>query len=128
MKKKLLIIDDSSPIRFLLEAMFSKEYTVFSAPDGLVAMAWLSKGNMADLIITDLAMPNVDGWELLEYLSESQLYKDIPVVVLSGNTNVHLEEVTSLYQNVHEVMRKPFNPIDLLDRVKAILSVQLVTA
>lgn len=128
MKKKLLIIDDSSPIRFLLEAMFSKEYTVFSAPDGLVAMAWLSKGNMADLIITDLAMPNVDGWELLEYLSESQLYKDIPVVVLSGNTNVHLEEVTSLYQNVHEVMRKPFNPIDLLDRVKAILSAQLVTA
>ncbi len=101
---------------------------MFSAPDGLVAMAWLSKGNMADLIITDLAMPNVDGWELLEYLSESQLYKDIPVVVLSGNTNVHLEEVTSLYQNVHEVMRKPFNPIDLLDRVKAILSAQLVTA
>lgn len=128
MKKKVLIIDDSMPIRILLEAIFKKEYSVVSAPDGLAAMAWLSKGNMADLIVTDLAMPNINGWELLEYLSESHLYKNIPVVVLSGNINDHLETVTDLYHNVHDVIRKPFNPVELLEKVKAILNKQLVVA
>ena len=84
MKKKVLIIDDSKPIRLLLDAILGRHYTVMTAQDGLEAMAWLSKGNAADVIITDLHMPNIDGWELLEHLSGSYLYKDIPVMVLSG--------------------------------------------
>lgn len=126
MKQRLLIIDDSMPIRYLLEAMFRKEYNVVSAQDGLAAMAWLSKGNMADVIITDLVMPNVNGWELLDYLADSHLYKDIPVVVLSGSMNDRTESITELYSNVHEVMRKPFDPVELKEKVEGILSKRLV--
>ncbi|WP_343307697.1 response regulator [Chitinophaga niabensis] len=126
MKQRILIIDDSMPIRYLLEAMFRKEYNVVSAQDGLAAMAWLSKGNMADVIITDLAMPNVNGWELLDYLADSHLYKDIPVVVLSGSMNDRTESITELYSNVHEVMRKPFDPVELMEKVEGIISKRLV--
>lgn len=126
MKQRILIIDDSMPIRYLLEAMFRKEYNVVSAQDGLAAMAWLSKGNMADVIITDLAMPNVNGWELLDYLADSHLYKDIPVVVLSGSMNDRTESITELYSNVHEVMRKPFDPVELMEKVEGIISRKLV--
>lgn len=124
MKKKVLIIDDSAPIRFLLEAMFSKEYAVVSAEDGLAAMSWLSKGNVPDLILTDLHMPNIDGWELLGFLANSQLYREIPVVVVSGANNA--SSINDLkYENIETVVVKPFDPIVLLEKVKMIMNGRL---
>ncbi len=126
MKKKVLIIDDSKPIRILLEAILSRHYAVTSAPDGLDAMAWLSSGNSPDLIITDLRMPNIDGWELLEHLSASYLYKDIPVLVLTGEVaNAEPEEMMARYSNVQVVLHKPFDPVVLMDKVAHMLNGQL---
>jgi CheY-like chemotaxis protein len=71
-------------------------------------------------------MPNVNGWELLDYLADSHLYKDIPVVVLSGSMNDRTESITELYSNVHEVMRKPFDPVELMEKVEGIISKKLV--
>ncbi len=129
MKKKVLVIDDSNPIRLLLEAILSRHYTVTAVPDGLAAMAWLSKGNNADAIVTDLHMPNIDGWELLEHLSNSYLYKEIPVLVLSGEVvNADPSAITTRYSNVQEVMQKPFDPVVLLEKVAHILNGQLTAS
>ncbi|NSL86694.1 response regulator [Chitinophaga solisilvae] len=125
MKKKILIIDDSSPIRFLLEALFSKQHAVIAAQDGLVAMSWLSNGNKPDLIITDLQMPNINGWELLDFLADSYLYKDLPVIVLSGSTDTASTNLTARYSNVQAVMSKPFDPQKLQEQAEAILLGQL---
>ncbi|MBP1650972.1 MAG: two-component system response regulator [Bacteroidetes bacterium] len=46
MKKKILIVDDSAPMRFLLEAMLGNKYKVYAATDGLTATMWLSSGNI----------------------------------------------------------------------------------
>lgn len=124
MKQTVLIIDDNTPIRFLLEAVYKKQFNVVSAPDGLAAMAYLSKGGSPDLIITDLAMPNVNGWELLDFLSDSQLYKDIPVIVLSGSMKDNDTSIGELYTNVHDVMNKPFDPMQLLEKSQRILNKQ----
>jgi CheY-like chemotaxis protein len=126
MKKKVLIIDDSKPIRILLEAILSRHYVVTAVSDGLGAMAWLSGGNTADLIVTDLRMPNIDGWELLEHLSASYLYKDIPVLVLSGEVvNAAPEMLMARYSNVQAVMHKPFDPVVLLEKIARMLNGQL---
>ena len=129
MKKKVLIIDDSKPIRLLLDAILGRHYTVMTAQDGLEAMAWLSKGNAADVIITDLHMPNIDGWELLEHLSGSYLYKDIPVMVLSGEVlNTEPTAIAARFNNVRVVMQKPFDPVVLLEKVAHMLNGQLTVS
>ena len=74
MKKKILIVDDSAPMRFLLEAMLGNKYKVYAATDGLTATMWLSGGNIPDLIITDVQMPNIDGWQLAKNLAGNALY------------------------------------------------------
>jgi two-component system chemotaxis response regulator CheY len=128
MKKKVLIIDDSLPIRFLLEAIFSKNYHVVSAQDGLVAMSWLARGNTPDLIVTDLQMPNIDGHELIQFLSSSNLYRDIPVVVLSASNDADTIATVNQHQNVHAFYCKPFDPVMLSASVTDILNGQLVAA
>ncbi|RPD38151.1 response regulator [Chitinophaga barathri] len=113
MKKTVLIIDDSEPIRFLLETFLSKKHKVVSAKDGYSAMLWLAKGNKPDLIITDIHMPNIDGWELIEHLNSNELYSDVPVIVLSG-TEAPREGAAYKIANF---IRKPFDPVNLMSIV-----------
>lgn len=127
MKKTILIIDDSLPIRYLLEAILGHQYTVVSAQDGLAAMSWLSKGSTPDLIITDLHMPNIDGWELLAHLSASYLYKDIPAIVITGALESVPDDFVGKYNNVHAVIQKPFDPANLLQQVGEIINGELAT-
>jgi len=116
MKKKILAIDDSKAIRFLLQTVLSKDYTVVTAPDGCTAMYWLSKRNIPDLIITDPQLPDMRDWEMIEELSSSVLYKHIPVMVVSSLdksiTRIKCEEF-----GVAEYFLKPFNPVHLLEKV-----------
>jgi two-component system chemotaxis response regulator CheY len=113
-KKTILVVDDSAPMRILLEAMLGHKYKVFAATDGLVATMWLSNGNMPDMIITDIQMPNIDGWQLTKNLSGNALYSDIPIIVLTG---MDLNNNTPKYPNVARVMNKPFDPVRLIEIV-----------
>jgi len=113
-KKTILVVDDSAPMRILLEAMLGHKYKVFAATDGLVATMWLSNGNMPDMIITDIQMPNIDGWQLAKNLSGNALYSEIPIIVLTG---MDLNGNVPLYPNVARVMSKPFDPVRLIEIV-----------
>lgn len=113
-KKTILVVDDSAPMRILLEAMLGHKYKVFAATDGLVATMWLSKGNMPDMIITDIQMPNIDGWQLAKNLSGNVLYSEIPIIVLTG---MDLNGNVPLYPNVARIMSKPFDPVRLIEIV-----------
>ncbi|RBL88009.1 response regulator [Chitinophaga flava] len=114
MKKTILVVDDSAPMRYLLEAMLGQRYKVYSAIDGLTASKWLSAGNVPDVIVSDIQMPNMDGMEFTKNLSSNLLYSDIPVILL---TAMQLDEVT-LYPNVVEIMSKPFDPLKLLSLIE----------
>lgn len=114
MKKTILIIDDSEPIRYLLETFLSRKYKVVSAVDGYSAMMWLAKGNKPDLILTDIQMPNIDGWELIGHLNSNELYNDVPVIVLSG---VEAPSENAGYK-IADFIRKPFDPINLMSTVE----------
>jgi CheY-like chemotaxis protein len=122
LKKTVLIIDDSLPIRFLLEAMLKNTYAVVSAGDGLAAMAWLKNGNVPDLVVTDLQMPNIDGWELIEFLTNSNLYHHIPVIVLSGVNDSRESFENRPSNNVKVILKKPFDPMCLLDTIENVLT------
>lgn len=122
MKKTILLVDDSMPMLFLLEAVLGKEYAIVTAQDGLVAMSWLMNGNKPDLIVTDLQMPNIDGWELLNYISGSYLFQDTPVLVLSGFYKETTGDLHLKCPNVREVIQKPFDPTKLMQKIGYLLS------
>jgi two-component system, chemotaxis family, chemotaxis protein CheY len=82
--KRILVIEDDAPLCWLLERILRGKYEVIIMNNGLEAWSWLSDGNSCDLIVSDVKMPSLDGIELLENLSNSGLFKNIPVIMLSG--------------------------------------------
>lgn len=116
MKKKILAIDDSKAIRFLLQTVLGKQHQVVTAPDGCTAMYWLSKRNIPDLIICDPQLPDMKDWELIEELTSSILYRDIPLVVVSSLGKVETESRCEEL-GISEFYLKPFNPVVLLESI-----------
>lgn len=127
MKNLILAIDDSKAIRFLLQTVLGKEYQVVTAPDGCSAMYWLSKRNLPGLIILDAQLPDMQDWEMVEQLSTSGIYKDIPMIVLSSLDKEKVEAQCEQY-GVSAYFTKPFNPVDLMDVAKRLLNSQKKTA
>src|SRR5215210_4499488 len=113
MKKEILAIDDSKAIRFLLQTIFGKKYKVTTSSDGCSAMYWLTKKNLPDLIIADPQLPDMENWELLEYLSSSGLYGNIPRIVLSSLNREETEKKCAEF-DVKDFFMKPFNPQQLI--------------
>src|ERR1700744_2484368 len=120
MKKQILAIDDSKAIRFLLQTVLGKEYQVVTVPDGYSAMYFLSHREHPDLIIADPQLPDMENWELIQQLSSSGLYGEIPMVVLSALDKVKTEEKCEEL-GVLKYFMKPFNPIELLDAVQELV-------
>lgn len=126
MKKQVLAIDDSKAIRFLLQTVLGKDYTVVTAPDGCSAMYWLSKRNLPDLIITDAQLPDMNDWELIEQLSSSGIYRDIPVMVISSLDKAQVDVKCEEF-GVMESFTKPFNPVDLIKAVQRVIDDKVST-
>ena len=120
-KPTILIIDDHDCIRLLLGSILNKNYDVVTKKDGLEGMAWLSAGNVPDLILLDLIMPSLSGYEFLQNLRMSGFFKDIPVLILSGNDDQH--EIDRCFQlGIQDFFHKPFNPIQLREKIQAIFT------
>ena len=83
-------------------------------------MEWLSDGNVPDLIITDIRMPKMMGDEFLYYLKHNELFKDIPVMILSGEDST-TERIKLLEAGAVDYLLKPFNPLELKIRIKKII-------
>lgn len=120
LKKKILIIEDHDSIRILLGAMLGKRYDVVTMKDGLEGMAWLVRGNLPDLILLDMSMPRLSGSEFLKNIRQSGFFKDIPVIVVSGN-NGEDDIKSCLRWGIYDYMTKPFNPISLREQVEKVL-------
>ena len=83
MKKVILIADDSPTIRkFVSFSLNSNGFEVLAACDGMEAIELLPTASI-DLIITDLNMPNMDGFELIKTVRGDESNKDIPIIILS---------------------------------------------
>ena len=88
--------------------------------DGMEGMRWLESGNDPEFIIVDLNMPNLNGKEFIKIIRSSNLYCDLPIVILSG-TDESKERIECLNLGADDFMLKPFNPMEVLAKIKAIL-------
>ena len=119
-KRQLLIIDDKIAIAKIISVYLSAEYdiTYFNTP--VKAIEWLFNGNRPDLIILDIRMPEMNGDEFLSYIKQNGLYKDIPVVVLSGEESSDIR-IKMLEVGADDFILKPFNPMELKIRIRKVL-------
>lgn len=115
---RILIVEDNAPLAWLLERMLRGRHFITVMNNGADALLWLADGNTCDLIITDLQMPAINGFELLENLKQSGLYHEIPVIVLSG-----LEESVGkcIELGAFCCIVKPFDPQKLLQQIASAL-------
>ena len=121
MNKKILVIDDELSIRILIENFLKKEYDVVTKNDGLDAITWMEEGNLPDLIVADIQMPNLDGYEFIKNVRASGFFKDIPMIMLSGIESSS-EKVKCLKLGANDYIVKPFNPEELSIRIELLLA------
>jgi DNA-binding response OmpR family regulator len=119
MKKRLLIVDDEPSIGLILEHYFSKEFEVVVKDNGHDAMIWLQEGHFTDGI-ADFDMPHMNGLEFIRQLRASTLYRDIPLIMLSGKDETS-NKIQCLKSGADDYMIKPFNPEELEIRIKNML-------
>ena len=117
MAKKILIVDDEEVIRKYLRINLVKlGYEVKEAVDGVEALEQLSRDKF-DLLISDIVMPNKDGWEMLKEVRSNPKTKDIPVIILTGkNEDTEMFKGYDLGANYY--MTKPFTKAQLLYGIK----------
>ena len=114
--KKILVVDDEITICLLLENFLSKEYDVVSISDGAEALEWL-EGNLPDLIISDIEMANMDGYEFLTKVRERGFTKHTPFIMLSAKSESK-ERINCYKLGAQDYLTKPFNPEELEELVK----------
>ncbi len=110
-REKILIVDDDLSIRLLLGNFLSRDYEVVTKANGLEAMEWLEE-NLPHLIVCDLQMPEMDGYQFLEKVRERGFTKHTPVVILSGSESSK-DRVKCYQMGSQDFLVKPFNPEEL---------------
>jgi DNA-binding response OmpR family regulator len=117
----ILIVDDSSFIVDGLTAILSRKgYTPVSAAGGDECLTIL-KTVVPDLILLDIMMEPIDGWETLEKIRKNLTTKDIPVLMFSAK-KITPEEAKEHSMNIDDFVSKPVNPLQLLDSIQRIFS------
>jgi DNA-binding response OmpR family regulator len=124
MDKKVLVIDDEITIRTLLDKFLSNQFDVTAMGNGQEALNWLQSGNIPDLIIVDLEMPGMDGFEFLSQVKASGYFRSIPVLMLSG-VDSSAERVKCLKAGALDFMIKPFNPEELILKIGILMSYRI---
>lgn len=122
MEQNVLIVDDSLINRELLQYILQDRYQVYQAENGAQAVEMIqSRERIYRLMLLDIQMPVMDGFDVLEYLGKKKLLKDLPVIVISGDASntavLHAYELGAV-----DYFSKPFSPEIVLNRVQNILS------
>ena len=122
-KKKILVLDDEKSIRFIIESTLKQEFDVISLVNGQEGLNYLEAGNFPDLIICDLVMPVLTGFDFLERIKTSGFFDDIPIMVLSGREWSN-DKIRCFELGAEDYVVKPFNPSELIARIKRRLEVR----
>lgn len=117
-KLKILVVDDESRMRKLVkDFLVRKNYEVLEAGDGVEAVDIFLENKDISLIILDVMMPRMDGWEVCE---EIRSYSQVPIIMLTAKSDER-DELQGFELGVDEYISKPFSPKILVARVEAIL-------
>ncbi|HOL48617.1 MAG TPA: response regulator, partial [bacterium] len=120
-KFKILVIDDNEDNIFTIKTVLKREnYDVISATRGLAGIE-LAKKEMPDVIILDIMMPEIDGFEICKMLKADEKTKKIPVMFLSSKFQDIKSKVKGLDLGADDYLIKPFDNLELLARLRVLI-------
>jgi len=115
-RKRILVIDDDMPLRGMLAAALRQHgFQVLLAGDGEEGQRAL-KIHHPNVILLDLAMPKVNGWDFLQRLQETGHLGRVPIIVVSAH--LHVDPQAVLQMGVSAILPKPFNLPELIDLIE----------
>ncbi len=113
MPKKILIVEDEQDIREAVQAsLASRGYWVILAADGEEGLRKV-KSEKPDLVLLDIVMPKLDGWQVLKAIRDDEATRDVPVVMLTANRETS-SLIESQSQKATDYLMKPFDIEKLL--------------
>jgi len=117
-------IDDSATMREVIKIAFRRENIhVITCADAASALAQFGE-SAPDAIITDVIMPDKDGYEVCQFVRRHETLAKVPVILMSGIVNQSVAE-KAMAVKADELIRKPFQPQDLIARVKGLIGVKV---
>jgi CheY-like chemotaxis protein len=121
--KKILVIDDEPAIHRLLQIILDGEGFLVIGPEEGAGTARAVSGSKPDLIILDIMMPEVDGFDVLQILKDDEETREIPVIILTAsNRSMDMEKARRL--GAVDYLTKPFQPAELLQAVRSASTTQ----
>ena len=116
--QRLLIVEDDVHMAYLLGYLAEKErFAVEQVSDGRKARERIEQGDAVDLVLLDVMLPYIDGFELLEKLRTHEAWKKVPVIILTSRTREH-DAVRALSLGADDYLTKPFSPAELVARIR----------
>ena len=120
--KKIMIVDDEPDQIFTIKTVLENEkenFEVISANSGMECIQKLNENVNPELIILDIMMPEMSGWEVLKIIRENQEWKNIPVLFLTARTDETAENAGRFLAD--DFIKKPFDISELLKSIDKIL-------
>ncbi len=113
-----LVIDDNEDVLYLLRFLLMRDgFVVHSLSTGRDALAYVEDSEPPDIVITDLMLPHVSGFEIITQIRETPKWADVPIIVLSGKVT-EADAIRALESGANDYITKPYNPQELSARIK----------
>lgn len=117
----ILVIEDSASVRRLIEVCLRVlDVELMAAEDGLKGLE-AARENIPDVIVLDVGLPGMDGWEVLGHLRAEEATMDIRVLVLTAHAQPEIAEQAA-QGGADDFMTKPFRPMELRERIEKLLA------
>jgi putative two-component system response regulator len=121
--KQIMLVDDESDqilsIKIALENLYKNEFTVIPAENGEKCINILKQGTIPDIILLDIMMPNMSGWEVYDKIRDNPDWKNIPILFLTGRTD-RIAENAGKYLG-DDFIEKPVEIKELRERINRVL-------
>lgn len=118
----ILVIDDNIEIREIIQGIFDSNYTVIKAEDGNEGL-YIAQHMVPDIIISDIILPGVQGYDICKILKNDDLTKHIPVILISSQIGLEVE-TKSFEAGANDFIQKPFNPYILHQKVLSLIELK----
>ena len=126
MKKKIMVVDDDSAVVLIVKSgieSIDKDYEITTATSGKECLELLKNNKIPDIILLDIMMPEISGWEIYKKLKAHDMWRKIPVVFLTARTDRAARDAGGFLGD--DYIEKPFIIPELKDRIDKILEKNL---